>query len=252
MNTDKGVKYFLKLGACLFFAVGILSLVIGVTFSYFYWGYLIRRPGLPSGLRAMTDIKRVIPVMMSDDARDTRNFIFNNNFTLEADLAHCENDSYYCLDGRVLSYFRNRHLLPAQYSHTLDGMPDIRNLLRQSGLFVESDPGYDSEKYMQGIVIEGRDLKGDYLVFLAARGGEVSNDHDPLYEALFKGPDLQHMTFREGNRFFFDVAGIEGLEWYIAWLALWVAGGVTIVPIALITAIGVEIYKRHRMPNQAL
>ena len=67
-------------------------------------------------------------------------------------------------------------------------------------------------------MVDAADRLGRRLLFLGLTGGEESNDHHPYYELLFRGQaGASDLSFARGQRFFYDVAGMEGFEWYLGW-----------------------------------
>jgi len=74
---------------------------------------------------------------------------------------------------------------------------------------------------MSGVAVDAIGKSGGRLVVLGLTGGEVSNDHRPYYEMVFGAPTPNSpLEFIRGQRFFYDVAGMEGMEWYSIWLLL--------------------------------
>ena len=85
--------------------------------------------------------------------------------------------------------------------------------------------------------MEARTRSGSRLVFLSATGGQVSNDRYPCYEMVFeRHPQSGQVTFIRGQRFFFDVAGIEGLEWFGIWFIISLSGVMLTLPTVTLIA----------------
>jgi hypothetical protein len=107
----------------------------------------------------------------------------------------------------------NRGLLPAEAMAPEWLDPKLLyQTVADAGIFVRGEPGHDKAGCLGGYVIEvSLPAKGPRLLLTAA-GPEVSNDHHPFYEVVFR---------REGTRLiqerkrvtFFDIAGVEGAEW---------------------------------------
>jgi hypothetical protein len=56
------------------------------------------------------------------------------------------------------------------------------------------------------------------MVLLGLTGMQLSNDHYPCYEILFEGrKGSPGLSYVRGQRFFYDLAGMEGAEWYAIW-----------------------------------
>lgn len=100
----------------------------------------------------------------------------------------------------------------------------VREFLHR-GLTVNSSHGYNSDRQLHGLVMSFVSRDGRPLTLIAARGGQVSNDHYPYYEALFD----DKMDLVQSHMFYFDVAGMEGAEgWPVLILSSIVAGILTV------------------------
>ena len=58
-----------------------------------------------------------------------------------------------------------------------------------TGKLAEGVSGYDHAKEVQGIALEAEGSKGERYLFVGVTGRQVSNDHYPYYEFLFRMPD---------------------------------------------------------------
>jgi hypothetical protein len=121
---------------------------------------------------------------------------------------------------------------------------DLVALMTGSGILAESETGYEPWREGRAQVAEGWDASGARLVFIGMRGAQVSNDHYPYYELLFREPvpgDGLHLV--SSQRFFFDVAGLEGFEWTQLWQLLTLA----LTPLLLVGFIGVAWFRDRRV-----
>ena len=91
-------------------------------------------------------------------------------------------------------------------------------------------------KRLEGIVVEAEDKNKQPYLFIAANGGQVSNDHYPYYEFLFEIPKNESTPkLIANNRFFYEIAGVEGiLEWHIIWMFFIVTGFILSIPITFL------------------
>ncbi|NJL78204.1 MAG: hypothetical protein HC917_04030 [Richelia sp. SM2_1_7] len=49
-----------------------------------------------------------------------------------------------------------------------------------------------------------------FVLFIAANGGQISNDHYPYYEFLFELPKGETSAqLIANNRFFYEISGVE-------------------------------------------
>jgi len=121
-------------------------------------------------------------------------------------------------------YLEEKRLLPEKVATSLDDT-DFYDLVSGTGLLAEPQDGYTSAGLLRGVIVDARTRSGSQLVFLCATGQQVSNDHYPCYEMVFeRHPQSGQVTFIRGQRFFFDVAGIEGLEWFGIWFIIALPG----------------------------
>src|SRR5262249_60800422 len=95
-----------------------------------------------------------------------------------------------------------------------EGLDGLYQILEATGRLEGGEPGYSDAKRLGGIAVEALGADGRPLLFVGVQGGEVSNDHHPYYEFLFTtdspGAPSKLLSFQ---RFYYDVAGIEGLHW---------------------------------------
>ena len=70
---------------------------------------------------------------------------------------------------------------------------------------------------------------GQRLAILSAKSGELSNDHYGLYDVRFaeSQPTRWHATAH--HVYFEDIAGVEGLRWWVAAIDLFIAGTLVVV-----------------------
>jgi len=110
-----------------------------------------------------------------------------------------------------------RGLIKDEPTFTHELLDGLKQRLESTGLLSKSSPGYDSSLGLSGILIDGTDPEGRRLVCIGARGGQVSNDTYPYYEFAFRARSAAtpEVLYQDGQLFFYDVAGMEGLEWYV-------------------------------------
>lgn len=211
--------------------VALLSFSLGIGFSKTYWGYFFFRPALLKEFRQIAQVSALVPVETSDATHAPPSLVHGGDSSLAEDLAYAEDNSYDDPAGRLLLALERQHLLPAEFSTSLSDLPPLLPLAQASGLMASSETGYESERSLRGIVVDAVDPAGTRLVFLGFHGGQVSNDHYPYYEMLFTAPaGSSDLKFVRGQRFFFDIAGIEGAEWYVMGLVF----SLMAVPLALV------------------
>ena len=216
--------------------VAMLAFLAAIGVSKAYWGYFLFRPSLLAEFSNIARVSALIPVETPDASNAPPALVHCDDSTLAQDLAYAEKSPYDFPAGRLLLSLSKRQLLPADFSSALFDLPPLLPLAQATGLMAASDPGYHSETFLRGIVVDAFDPAGTRLVFLGFHGGQVSNDHYPYYEMLFAAPaGSTDLTFVRGQRFFFDIAGIEGSEWHVLGLGFSLLG----MPIAFAALIAV-------------
>lgn len=201
-----------------------------------YWGYWFSRPA-----SLATEDFVVRPTHWSFVNMDTARSPFTTHpeRSLNETLEETERDPYYGLDGRVVGGF-------AQRDTALDGLPpvpqpDLERLLStiQSGaLLVTPDAGYAARaNRLSGVVVLGLGPNDEPRLLTALKGGEVSNDHRPYYEFAFEWPAAGSPALLDRQLFFYDVAGLEGLEWTSITFGLATLGTIVLLIVAFVIAL---------------
>jgi hypothetical protein len=222
----------------------IISLPAAIITSKNYWGYYFTRPEVLPELRNVKRVNWVVPVETVNSGGVVS---FNNliDYSYEDAFIWAKRTPYYNLDSRNLILFVSMGLILPELSRLPPEGPDYYALVRDTGIFVSPDPGYKRSALLRGLIISAIDSEGRELVLIAANGGELSNDHYPYYELLFeKQPGTGKFALLSSQYFFFDVAGIEGLEWYFIWFVYSMLGGYVALPLILLTALGERIIRR--------
>jgi hypothetical protein len=213
-------------------AIGILCLafLVSIVFSKVYWGYFFRRPAVLAERYDVTEVIGIVPVTTEQTPTGAYRFVTNADFSMADQIAYARKDPYYNLDERILVHLEDKQLLPEEVATSLDDT-DFYDLLSGTGLLAEPQEGYTSAGLLKGVIVQARTASGSQLVFLSATGQQVSNDHYPCYEMVFeRHPQSGQLTFLRGQRFFFDVAGIEGAEGFLIWLVISPIGVFLVLP----------------------
>jgi hypothetical protein len=213
-------------------AYGIVALVmlvasfcVAIGFSRVIWGYYCFRPKVPGEMRDIKTVSAVIPVKTVSEGKDHRRMVVRDDYSIADRIVDAKKDAYYCLEERLLLALEARSILPSRPSTNLSGLPELFPLVRGSGILVAPDEGYEDADMLSGIVVDATGRSGQRLVFLGLTGMQLSNDHYPYYELVFSGTGgTQALSYIRGQRFFYDVAGIEGAEWYAIWPFLALVG----------------------------
>lgn len=207
-----------------------LAAVAAAVLSFHYWGYAFARPE-PDGVREFAAVTGLSGVTCDLEPRP--------RCTLSAAepvreiVSSCQEDPYYCLRDRFVFALTRSGLPPDDNYPAPAGITaPIERFLAVADLLAEHEPGYD-DRTLAGLVVTGQSVSGQPLVALALSGRQVSNDHYPYYEVLLR---LEKDGYRplSQRRFFYDVAGMEGLEWWPAFLGMSVLGLMGSVPMTIV------------------
>lgn len=226
----------------------LIPFVIAIAINYAIWGYFLDRPGLDRRIVEAVRVETITHVEMLPAHDGKLTFLGTPVEHVEPYIAtDPKGNDYHVLEGRILrALMESRVLDPAGDGYLLDGqfypigkepgpqpapelappMPAERlqtayRLLEDSGRLEEGIPGYHDAKKLRGILIEAIGRDGRRLLFAGVSGGEVANDRYPYYEFLFAddpaGGPPRLLSFQ---RFYYDIAGMEGIEWPVFFVIL--------------------------------
>jgi hypothetical protein len=236
LNVNDHLKKFSR----IFFILLIALTITGVTINKNIWGYYFKRPATFCELKNTNQLLSITQFEINPE---------ENSFRISSDTTLYDNvkinpDYYYDQYERPLksmfSEWESRGNLiywkEIYFSKTCKiserELKNLYHLISASGFQNDNDKIYlTSENNLTGVAIEfitsnvrnvsyvgnKQDRKslsnlasdGKYI-FVTLSGGEISNDTYPVYEFLIRGKKII-----KRQRYFYDVAGIEGLEYSI-------------------------------------
>jgi hypothetical protein len=213
-----------------------LAFLGSTSWSKNYWGYYIRRPGLDKRVRKWEKVLTITPVTTKVQEDKSKVFVAGSRSSIHESIEDGRNDRYYCLDARVLIALEDSGKLPdSPEQMNAELLGSLYEQIDKSGLLIEGKPGNDQAKVLRGVVIEALGKDKERYVFVAVKGYPVSNDHRPYYELLFKADNqISDIRLLSRKQFFYDLAGIEGVEWWFMFLNFSGLGLLLIVPMALL------------------
>jgi hypothetical protein len=227
--------------------VAILSFFGAIGVSKLYWGYYVQRPSLDKRIREIERVISLTAIRSENQSDGTMRFVVNDTYSIADRLNGCRDEdpsySYYCLSERVLVVLDDFGKLPALPDRMHSGeLALLYDRLEATKLLRDGSPGYEHAKELVGIALEAEGKDGQRYLFVGVTGRQVSNDHYPFYEFLFHVPDRDSVPMLlSRNRFFYDVAGMEGAEWPVAFLAFLLLGtailALTVVALSVIDTI---------------
>mgnify|MGYP001043212750 CR=1 FL=1 len=231
-----GLQNALPLYGGAVLAVISLAFFVSIAFSRIYWGYAFHRPSVPPELRDVTEVSTIISVVTEQTAMGKYRFVIDPRASIDETLAYAKEHPTGNNGERILVQLDDKHLLPEEMATFFGPYADLYDRLPDTGLLARAQDGYTSAGLLRGFIVEARDRSASQLVFLSATGGQVSNDHYPCYEMVFeRDPRSGQLTFINGQRYFFDVAGIEGVTWAALWLVASFIGVVVVLTLITLT-----------------
>lgn len=206
-------------------AMILLTFLLAIYCSKLYWGYYFSRPSVFEEANTFDKVPAVIYFKMDKDNAGKNSLTSDSSETFSRINNPTDSDDYYALKERILKNLAPRKLLPAEPANTFDGFPDLNTLIHKSGVLDPSDGKYDSWSKRSGVAVQALDKSGTPFLFIGLRGGQISNDHYPFYEILFRGnKESSEFDLIRSQVFYFDVAGMEGWEWPAIWLYISIPG----------------------------
>ncbi len=232
---------FMKIRNGKYLALFLIGMVLSLIFAVFesrqYWGYWIARPSLSSALESI-DRADGLSMLRNDypsfyyslEAEERQKKIkqyppyFLNSAQIKMVVANSPNfcnggDEYYCLDGGLFRVLNEQNFNLEENVKPVDNqlLASANEKLGSKYSTILNSGARTQPSSVWSRMTAIRFVKeGEERLLLAIRWPESSNDHYKYEEALFsvKGEDA---LLEKKISFYFDIAGIEGLEWYWLW-----------------------------------
>ena len=214
---SKGLK--ILLGSLL-----MLQLAFTVTASimnYNYWGYAFKRPAVFNEIQKADKVLTCSPISnIYLDSAGIKPFHVVIDTTKSMDNLYGRKDFYYGISDRIFMVFEDRahingHLYDFPKIYNNPDLKTSKNILKNLERQIQESNLIDigvTPGQLNGIVTELITVDNAHYIFVGLQGGEVSNDHYPHYEFLFVEKNNYYELIKK-QRFYTDVAGIEGLEY---------------------------------------
>ena len=214
-------KKYVEYTGILLLPVLLVSTLLMGKYNNDYWGYWYKRPAVFSEVKKASSIISITDIKKSPERED-----FTIKYSKPSKELSGREDMYYGNLDRPLMVFEDKgdalndwFDVANDSSNVINDVDllSITNTVLNSNLLVgpQSDSDYDT--YIKG----AKEFKGKIIVFktedqasfyhLALQGGQVSNDHYPIYEFLINKNDKN--TIVKNQLYFIDFAGIEGFEY---------------------------------------
>jgi hypothetical protein len=184
-------------------------------------------------------VHSVSAVRTEPEASGAAAFVPVPDFSVDEAVQHGREYPYDAPRFRGLVALADRRLLPAAPPAAPPAtLASAYASLGATGLLVPGEPGYPGAKRLFGVLIELEDETGSHLTFVGVSSAPVSNDHHAYYELLLEGLPPRVLS---ATRSFYDIAGIEGAEWWVMWIVFAVLGSAITVPATVV----VRAYRRR-------
>jgi hypothetical protein len=228
---QRRVIYYTGVGSTL------LCLVASLGFSYHYWGYVFMRPPI---LVAPAEIGKITSLAQVETPYEEGATLKANGNTLPDLLSLHKKYNYSFPWGRVPgALFQGGHLHSSIPQTSQAILAKLQSHLKASKdeLIDQGEGSYrESAGKFRGTVIEFEDQSGQSMLLASLTSGQVSNDHFAYYELLFPMKGAQLGELGRWNKFYYDVAGIEGLEWWILTPFLSLLGFILVLPVTTLVS----------------
>ena len=188
----------------------VMPFLVAIAINHDLWGYYISRPPVDRRIIEARSIESITYVETAAGADGGLTFFGTPVRYPEV------------MGEQVLRDLKAREALPPNPPiMPADRLGRLHRVLDESGRLEVGEPGYHGAKRLSGVAIEAKDREGRPIVFVGVRGREVSNDHYPYYEFLFATDSpTGRWKWLSFQRFYYDIAGIEGVEWPVFFLIL--------------------------------
>lgn len=199
--------------ACVavFVAVSVLA---GTGLSKYVWGYWFSPPEVAPELGELEQLGFFVQLQPRNSAPELR---WGTSALAARELAdgaaeHAKSPVN-SFDMRLHGAVHERGLRSPLGMLDAGALESIERAVGSSPLLVHGEPGYSRALWLEGYAAGGRTRSGDVLVVLALHGPEVANDHHALYDFAFRCNGSCALLRQQ--RYFEDVAGIEGVRWEV-------------------------------------
>lgn len=193
----------------------IIPALAAFGFSKYYWGYYVSTPPIPFFEESVKSIESVSYIQ--EDATtgnvNIEAFDFSSGRFKEL-LLYYKDHPDAGVWGRLPIQIYNQNMAP----DNIKTLPKEEVVLiiekaRSHGSFIKKgEQGYDYTKWLRGHIAKGLNVNGDTMVFACLRGQQVSNDHYPVYDFVFRIRTEGKYELIASQTYFEDIAGLEGLR----------------------------------------
>ncbi|RZK50063.1 MAG: hypothetical protein EOO87_19475 [Pedobacter sp.] len=218
-NKSISKAYKIIFGSILILQIGFT--ITAAVMNSNYWGYAFKRPTvfdeifIPKKLLSYstvaTDVTDRKSLSVTTDILSGKNFYPGDEF-------------YYSIPGRIEMIQHDlTYIVGYSFGHTVqynnpvlelseNRLENIYGQIKATNFIDPGEDGYNTADELSGFAAEFLAVDNSKYLLTGLKGRQVSNDHYPYYEFLFTEIDGQYKLIKK-QKFYTDVAGIEGLEY---------------------------------------
>jgi len=205
----------------IIFSLQILFTGISTILNYNYWGYAFKRPTIFNEISNTYEVLTISKII-NIDKFGIRTLYSVIDTTISLKCLQGRNDIYYGIKDRPFLVLQDKldgsedfFDVDKIYNDTskkisFSILKNIENQIYKSNILDFGDNNLTRQ--LSGIIIEFQTIDSVKYLLVEIRGGQISNDHYPSYEVLFKEINNKYVLENK-QRFYTDSAGIEGFEY---------------------------------------
>lgn len=189
-----------------------LSFATAVLENRIIWGYYFVRSTLSSALDGSI---KIVGLDAFDAVPETRVlFRLDRREAVSRARKRCQPQTDECLEGEIL--LKAIRLSPSAPPLATEFLQDVWGRIQTDGWQPRASGRYLQSSQVVTCVLVRFSRGTEQFILAAARTSEVANDRYALIESLFS-VNGKAISLIKQTHYYFDVAGVEGLEWPIFW-----------------------------------
>ncbi len=197
--------------------------VTAISLSLNYWGYAFKRPTLFSEVSQADNVTTFSGVTTTRALERISLSVVRDTSSCKFEVTGREHPFFGTSDRLRMMFEDNSHIhghlndFQEVYEDTTkkiepSKLNKVSTTIYRSGIIDTGERSWEVGITLSGIVVEFHTEDKERYLFAVLRGPEIFSDHYPLYEFLFK-EGINGLELQKNQRFYYDVAGIEGLEY---------------------------------------
>jgi len=196
-----------------FVAIVVISPILGMLFSLYYWRYPFSQPPLLAEPRNIGIVEQLSHVNCLNPLRYTAATIGAVTGAVSGLPVGWNTSTEVYATDRIIQELASRNTtIQSQQPVSADIVTSFWYAANRAGLLVNGESGYPETKRLNGYIGIARRADGSRIAFATLLGNEQSNDHYPYYE--FIAPlDQEDFGITQSQWFYIDIAGLEGANW---------------------------------------